>query len=170
MATHQLSILGASLVPDTTGRCWCEPYDVIATNDVWKNLVIRFKDPTSGQAHGVYGQFTVPQNYVGTAVIIPIWTSTATTGNCRWRFTYRDVGGDNTTSLDQTGNAEQVLVTDAAPGAANRRMTPSISLTSANLAAGETVTFLFERFDDTGVDTMAADAVLFDLLLQYADA
>lgn len=169
MATHQISILGANTVPDTTGRCWLETYDVVATNDVWKSLAFRFKDPSAAQAHGIYGQFVVPQNYVGTAVFKPTWTSTATSGNINWRMTYRTVGGDDTTSLDQTSNEEQLNQTDVAPGAANRRLTPSITPTSANFAAGETVEFLFERFDNSSADTMAADAILFDLLFQYAD-
>jgi len=170
MATHQLSILGAGTVPDTTGRCFIEPYTVKATNDVWAHLVLIFADPSAAQAHGVYGQFVVPQNYVGTAVVIPIWTSTATAGNCRWRFTYRAVGGDDAESLDQTTQSEQVLATDAAPSAANERNTPSMALTSANIAAGDTIEFLFERLDDTGTDTMAAAAMLHDLIFQYADA
>lgn len=170
MATHQISILTANVAPDTTGRCWFETFDVAATNDVWKHLIIRYKDPTSGQVHGIYSQFVVPQNYVTTAVLVPIWTSTATTGNCRWRFTYRTVGGNDTTSLDQTTNEEQVSFTQAAPGAALRRMAPTtFTLTSANFTAGETVEYLFERNDDTGVDTMAADALIFDLLFQYSD-
>jgi predicted carbohydrate-binding protein with CBM5 and CBM33 domain len=169
MATYQISMLGGSTVPDTTGRCWFETYDTIATNDVWKHLVIRFKNPTANQAHGIYGQFTVPQNYVGTSVIIPVWTTTATTGNHQWRITYRTVGGDDTTSLDQTSNEQQTRQADVAPGAANRRLTPSISVTAANFAAGETVEFLFERQDNASDDTCEADSVLFDLLFQYAD-
>lgn len=168
MATHQISMLGM-VQPDNTGRCWIEPYDVFATNDVWKHPVIRFKDPGSGEAHGFYSQFTVPQNYVGTAAVIPFWTSTATSGNCRWRITYRTVAGDDAASLDQSGNEQQSSVTDAAPSAAHERLTPSISPTSANFAAGETVEYLFERLDDTGTDTMAADAVLHDLVFQYSD-
>lgn len=168
MATHQISMLGM-IQPDNTGRCWIEPYDVFATNDVWKHPVIRLVNPASAEVHGFYGSFTVPQNYVGTAAVIPVWTTTATTGNARFRFTYRTVGGDDTTSLDQTGNEQQLSVTDAAPGAAHRRMTPTISPTAANFAAGETVEYLFERLDDTGVDTIAADVVIHDLLFQYVD-
>jgi len=170
MATHTISLFGASIVPDSTGRVWFETFDIAATNDVWKPLIARFKDPSSAQAHGLYGVMTVPQNYVGSPVIIPLWTSTATSGNCRWRFTYRTVGGDDTTSLDQTGNEEQVSLTDAAPTAALRRLAPTgLALTAANFTAGETVEFLLERNDDTGTDTMAADALLFDLLFQYVD-
>jgi hypothetical protein len=170
MATHQISVLGMNTIPDSTGRCWVEPYDVIATNDIWKMMVVRFKDPTTANtSHGIYGLFTVPQNYVSAPVIVPVWTSTATVGNCRWRFTYRTVGGDDTTSMDQATAEEAVRIPDAAPGAANRRLTPPIALTAANFAAGETVEYLFERQDLSSDDTMSADAVLFDLLFQYAD-
>jgi hypothetical protein len=169
MATHRLSIFG-QLSPDETGRAFHEPYSVKATNDVWHHLVAVFNDPAGGQVHGFYGTFNVPKNYVGTASLKIVWTSTATTGNCRWRFTYRAVGGDDSESLDQTSNQEQVSVTDAAPGAANRRMEASVNLTSANLAADDTVEFLIERNDDSGTDTMAAAATMHDLLIEYADA
>jgi len=48
----------------------------------------------------------------------------------------------------------------------------SISLTSGNLAAGDTVQFIFSRegADAGGGDTMAAAMRLFDLYFQYADA
>lgn len=169
MATHQISIFGA-LRPDTTGRAFFEPYDLKATNDLYRHFVAVFNDPSAGQAHGFYGRFLVPQNYVGTPRIKPVWTSTATTGNCRFRISYRTVGGDNTTSLDQTTHEEQVSVTDAAPGAAHLRLVPELTLTAANFAAGETVEFLFERLDDSGIDTMAAAALLHDLIFEYADA
>lgn len=169
MATQQVSMMGG-VVPDSTGRCWFEPFDVIATNDVWKNMVARFKDPTSGQFHGIYGVFTVPQNFVSAASVIVVWTSSATSNNCQFRLTYRAVGGDNSESLDQTSNQEQVTVTDAAPGAAFRRLTPAFTVTSGNFAAGDTVTYLLERGDTgTSVDTMAADAVVFDVLFSYSD-
>jgi hypothetical protein len=168
MATNQVSILG-NIQPDSTGRCWMEPYDVIASNDLFRGNVIRFKDPTTSQSHGFYGWFAVPPNYVTTAVIIPVWTTTVTTGNCRWRFSYRTVGGDDTTSMDQATFEEQVRIADVAPGAAHRRLTPPIALTSANFTASETVEYLFERQDLSSDDTMVGDAVLFDLIFQYSD-
>jgi predicted carbohydrate-binding protein with CBM5 and CBM33 domain len=169
MATRVISILGSNTVFDSTGRAFAEPFSVKATNDIYRNLVAIFNNPGTDEAHGFYGQFTVPQNYVGGATIIPVWTSTDTTGNARYRFSYRTVGGDDTTSLDQASHEEQVSVTDAAPTAALRRLTPSMALTAANLTAGETVEFLFERLDDSGTDTLAAATILFDLLLQYTD-
>jgi hypothetical protein len=144
-----------------------QPYSVLATNDVWDHLIFTFLDTSTKDK--LYGTFTVPQNYVGTAAVIPIWSTTATSGNALWEFGYRTVGGDDTTSLDQAGTEEAPTVTDAAPGAANRRMTPSIAPTSANFAAGETVEFYLAR-DGSGADTIAAALQLHGLVFQFADA
>lgn len=163
------SILGGAK-PDTTGRCFLAPYDNYATNDLFRHLVFVFNDPSTGQAHGIYGKFDVPDNFGSAPVIIPIWTATAITGNCRWRFSYRAIGGDDLESLDQATFQEQVSVTDVAPGAAHRRLTPSMSLTAANLAAADTIEYLLERLDDGGLDTMAAVALLHDLIFSYTAA
>jgi len=168
MATYNFSVLGMIQI-DASGRCWIEPYDLAATNDIFRHPIIRLKDPASGNQHGFYGTFWVPNNYVSSPVIVPIWTATATSGNCRMNFAYRAIGGDNTESLDQSSLQESVSVTDAAPGAAHRRMTPPISLTAGNFAAQDTIEYYFSRFDDSGVDTMAADMLLHDLIFQYAD-
>ena len=169
MATHRVSILGANTIPDTTGRAFFEPYSVKATNDIFRHLVGVLNDPAAAQAHGFYGQFPVPKNYVGTASVVVVWTSTAITGNFRSRFQYRAVGGDDAESLDQATFQETVNVTDAAPGAADRRMEASFTLTAANLAVDDSVTFLYERFDDTGTDTLAAATTIHDILFQYND-
>lgn len=170
MATHIVSCMGAGTVPDATGSCFFNTFDQTATNDVFKHLVAQFIDPTStGEQFGIYGTFEVPQNYVGTAVIIPRWTSSATTGNARFEFSYRAIGGDDTESLDQTTFQETVIVTDAAPSAAFERNTPSMALTSGNLAAGDTVEWYFTRKAD-GNDTIAAAVTLHDLGFSYADA
>lgn len=165
----RMSIMG-DVKPDTTGRCFLAPYDNYATNDLFRHLVAVFNDPSSGQAHGFYGRLDVPDNFGSAPVIIPVWTATATTGNCRWRFSYRAVGGDNAESLDQATFQEQVLLTDAAPSAAHNRLAPSLALTAGNLAAGDTIEYLFERLDDSGTDTMAAVALLHDLLFSYTAA
>ena len=166
MATHVISILGASVQPDSTGLCWLEPFDVAATNDLYRHLIIRLKDPTANQ-HGFYGSFYIPNNYVSAPAIIPVWTTTATTGTVQWRFSYRAVGGDDAESLDQSTHQQQATGSDVAPGAALRMLKPSISLTAANFAIGDLVTYLFERLNAS--DTLAADALIHDLLFQYSD-
>lgn len=160
-------------MPDSSGNCWFEPYSILATNDVWAGMVARFGSSNAAQPTtriGLTGRFTVPQNYVSGAIIIPVWTATLTSGNVVWDLDYRTVGGDNTTSLDQTGNEESISVTDAAPGAAHRRLTPSLDPTDGNFSPGETVLFTLFRDGTDAADTMAGSAILLDLLFQYADA
>jgi hypothetical protein len=175
MATHGISILGHATIPDASGKVWQEPYSLLATNDVWKHLVFRFDEDGANNAQistrvGIYGVFVVPNNYVGTAAIVPMWTSTVTSGNCVFDFDYRAISGDDTESLDQSGTQESVSVTDAAPSAAHERNTPSMSLTSANLAAGDLVEFYFVVDGTDGNDTLAGARLLHDLVFSYADA
>src|SRR3712207_6363870 len=140
MATHRLPLFSWALRPDDTGECFPAPYDIYATNDVWKRMVLVFGSSNSAQPtvrHGVHGGFAVPKNYAGGSNLIVVWTATLTTGNVVWDFDYRTTGGNDTTSLDLTGTEQALTVTDAAPGAANRRLEASISLTAANFAVDE---------------------------------
>lgn len=165
-------MLGANTVPDSSGDCWQEPYSILATNDVWGLLIYRFGLSNAAQPTtriGLRGQFTVPQNYSSAAVVIPVWTTTLTSGDVVWDLDYRAVGGDDAESLDQAGTQESVTVTDTAPSAAHERLTPSLNPTDGNFAPGDTV--LFELFRDgaDAADTMAGSAILFDLIFQYSD-
>lgn len=166
-------MLQSGVIPDSSGNIWQEPYSNLATNDVWGGLIWRFGLSNAAQPTtriGLYGFFVVPQNYVGTAAIIPVWTATGTSGNCVWDLDYRAVGGNDSESMDQSGTQESVSVTDAAPSAAHERLTPSMSPTSGNFAAGDMVEWKLFRDGTDGSDTMALSAILFDLLFQYADA
>ena len=154
-------------MPDTSGNVFFEPYNVKGTNDVWDRLVAIFNDTATRL--GLAGGFVVPKNYVGAPAIIVVWTATAITGNVVWDLDYRAVGGNDTESLDQVGTQESVTVTDAAPGAAHRRLEASMALTAANLAVDDEVEFEFFR-DGAAADTMAAAAILFSLLFEYSDA
>ena len=166
MATHRVPIITWAFVPNAAG-VFFEPYPIKATNDVWDRMVLIFNDTATRD--GGAGGFTVPKNYVGTAKIIVVWTSTAVTGNVIWDFDYRAVGGDDTESLDQAGTQESVTVTDAAPSAANERMEASMTLTAANLAVDDEVTFELFR-DGAAADTIAAAVIVFALLFEYSDA
>jgi len=79
MATHRIPILGWATRPDTSGDVFMEPATIKGTNDFFQGFVWVFND--SGNDDELYGRFTVPQNYVGTAAIIVVWTSTATSGD-----------------------------------------------------------------------------------------
>lgn len=160
-------------MPDATGECYFEPYPILATNDVWDRLIGRFGSNNAAAPTvrlGLHGGFTIPKDYVGSAVLVIVWTATLTSGDVVWDFEYRAVGGNDTTSLDQAGTQESVTVTDTAPGAANRRLEATINLTSGNFAVDNEVEFFFARDGADAADTMAGSAMLFSLIFQYARA
>lgn len=169
MATHRKTIGPAGLMPDNTGRAFLEPYTVKATNDKFGHVVLVLNDPAASQEHGAFGTFKVPKNWVANPKIGIGWSSTATTGNARFAFRYRAIGGDDAESLDQATYQESVLVTDAAPTAAHNKLEVLLNLTAANLAIDDLVEFYVTRLDDTGVDTMAAAAMIHDLFFEYTD-
>ena len=167
MATHRISMLRGDLLPDTSGNTFWEPATVKFTNDRWKYGVWIFNDTATRLE--LFGTFNVPRNYVGTALIKVVWTATAVAGNVVWDFDYRGVGGDDAESLDQTLEQEALTVTDVAPTAALRRLEASMTVTSANLAVDDTVQFLISRDGVSASDTMAAAAILHDVIFQYND-
>lgn len=164
MATHRIPILGAGTIPDDSGEVFFEPYSVKATNDVWERLVAIFND--SSTRDGLRGGFVVPKNYVGSPKLIIRWTSTATTGDVVWDYDYRAVAVGE--SLDQAGTQESATVTDTAGGSVNLLQEASITL-AANFAVDDEVTHEIFR-DGTASDTMAAAAIVFSVLFEYADA
>lgn len=172
MATHRLPILGWATNPDSSGDVYFEPADIKGTNDFFKGMVLVFNDTSNDDE--VFGRFTVPQNYVDTANLVIIWTTTATTGDVEFGFAYRAVGGNDAESLDQSSAQESLLSgnNDTAPSAANERMEYTIALTDGNFAAGDTVQFIFSRegADAGSGDTIAAAVRIYDLYFEYNDA
>lgn len=166
-ATHRIPIFGFGTVPDTGGDVFFEPYPIKATNDVWDRLVLIFNDTATRD--GVHGGFTIPKNYVGSANLIVVWTSTATSGDVEWDFDYRAVGGNDTESLDQAGTQQSVNANDTAPSAAHERMEISISLTDGNFAVDDEVEFTFFRDGTDGGDGLAAAGIVFAVFFEYSD-
>jgi putative transposon-encoded protein len=168
MAAHRIPILGANTIPDASGDVFLEPYSVKATNDLWEHLVAIFNDTAT--RIGLRGGFVVPKNYIGSAKIIVIWTSTAIAGDVEWDYDYRAIGGNDTESLDQaTPPQETVNQNDTAPSAAHERMVAELSLTDGNFAVDDFVEFeLFRDGTDAG-DTMAAAAIVHAVLFEYSD-
>ena len=71
MATRRCTILGAGVVPDTSGDCFPEPYRILATNDQWGGMTYRFGANNAAQPtvkSGIYGWFLVPEDYVNGSV------------------------------------------------------------------------------------------------------
>lgn len=172
MATHRIPIAGWNTLPDATGDAFFEPYSILATNDIFKHLILRLGANNAAQPtvkSGIYGVFSVPKNYVGTASIVIVWTATLTSGDVVFDFDYRSVAGNDAASLDQATFEESVTVTNTAPTAAHSRLEASVNLTSANLAADETIEFFFGRDGVAAADTMAGSAMIHGVYLQYSD-
>jgi hypothetical protein len=166
MATFRMDVL-PSVKPDDNNSRWINLAS-IGTNDQWDHPVYQFDDTsTKDEAHGY---FQVPKNYVGTANLIVVWSTTGTSGDVEWDFEYRAVGGNDSESLDQATAQESVNSNDTAPSAAHERMEISISLTDANFAADDTVQFRIGRDGTDSGDTIAAAVYLVALIFEYADA
>jgi hypothetical protein len=167
MSTHRLPILGHAGLPDTSGDVFQEPFAIKLTNDQYAQLIWIFQDSNSVASLG--GNFQVPQNYIDTANLVVVWTSTATSGTCTWDFDYRAIGGNDTETLDPSSDQQNATGTDTAPTTTGlKRMEFTIALTDGNFAIGDTVQFHLSR--DSVTDSMAADAVLVAAFFEYNDA
>lgn len=168
MATYDLPILGSFTRPDTNGDTFWNPAAInFGSNDRYSHMLVEFTSQSARR--GIGGAFRVPQNYVGTPVLVIEWATTATTGNVAWDIDYTAVGGDDAESLDPSTDQQTATVTDSASGTARRKMTATISLTAGNFAANDIVLFNFVRDAADAADTLAATAYLFGLYFRYAD-
>jgi hypothetical protein len=160
------------MLPDATGRAFFEPFDVKATNDLFKHAVLILNDPGASEIHGAYVNFEVPSNYVDSAAIVVIYTSTATTGTAALAFDYRSVSGSNIESLDNSSFQETTNGNAVAPGTLNWRRELSIALTDTNIVADDTLEGFLTRDGVIGgpTDDMAAALMVHDLVFEYADA
>ena len=156
--------MGHGTVPDTSGEVFFEPYTIKDTAAVIDPLVLIFNN--SGTKDGLRGSFRVPENYVGTAKLLVVWTANATSGTfiIDWSVLTRSGAEDMGAAATRTTET----VTDTKTGTAFVREEASLTLTDADYAAGDEV--LFEIFRDTINDTMAAAAIVFGIYFEYEDA
>lgn len=165
MATLKVPF-GSLLNPDTSGSVFWQPASILDSNDLYPtNEVLIFADTaTLLKSSGV---FTVPQNFVGTAKIILRYKTTVNTGNVLWTIDYRAIAAGE--SADPTTHQESLAGTaTAVPATINLLADIEFTLTSANLAAGDTVLILVNR-NGAGADTAAASLQLIEAYFQYSD-
>lgn len=166
MATRRLMI-DEGLLEDASGSVLWDSSVNYDTNDLFPHKVLAFLDTSTKLVAS--GDFEVPDDYVGSAEIEVIWRCSPTSGNVVWEVKYRTLAGDNTDSMDPSSVEETASVTDGAGGAAWRRMVATITLTSANLAAGESVLFQIARDGSSGSDTMAGTALIESIRFKYSN-
>jgi len=165
MATHRISFAGL-LVPDTSGNVFWQPASILDVNDKFPTIpVLIFKDTATLLT--AMAAFLLPQNYVGTAKILLRYKTTVTTGNVLWTVDYRAIAA--TEDGDPTTYQESLAGTaTAVPGTARQLADISFTLTSANLAAADSL-FLTIGRNGAGADTAAASLELIDAWLEYND-
>lgn len=166
MATHRLSF-GALLQPDTSGNVFWQPASILDTNDLYPtNQVLIFKDTATLLKSAA--TLLVPTNYVGTAKIVVRYKTTVTTGNVLWTLDYRAIATGE--SGDPSTHQESLAGTaTAVPATANLLADITFTLTSANIAANDTLYLSINR-DGVGADTAAASLQLVDAYFEYSDA
>ncbi len=174
MSTFRPSILANawSDPAQTTDPAFVEPLSMVATNARWPEPIWRFGSNNAAQPTvrlGLMGSFFVPKNYASGAVLVVTWTATLTTGNVVWDFEYRSVVEGSTETVDQTGQAESLTVTDAAPSTALAPQEVTIALTDGNFAIDDLVQFFLARDGVVAGDTMAGSVILLGAQFEYSD-
>jgi len=166
MATHRIPIVNGFALVGANVRF--EPAATnFGANDRYKHGVFVFPDTATKDVLG--GSFVVPQNYVGTAAIVIVHATTATSGNVLWDFDYTAVGSSETG--DPSSDQENVTSGSVAADGTARDITfTTVNLTSANLAVGDTVLFNFGRDGVNEASGIAANVYVLGLFFQYADA
>jgi len=167
VATHRRSFFN-SLTPDTSGNCWWEPSSIYLANDLYPTLmVLRYKDTSTKISAS--GSLMVPKNYVGTAKVGAVWLISVTSGNVQISCDYRSIAAAE--SFDPTTHQESVNSgAVAVPGTTLLLKETLIALTSGNLAVDDILALLLSRDGSSGNDTAAADLILVDAFLEWADA
>lgn len=159
------SVIGAAMTVD---GAFVAPYPTEATNDLWDTSVIYF--PNSGTP-GISGRFHVPVRYASQPAFKIIWTSVATTNDLAFTLIYRVVSGDDTESMDQSGQDETVYNIVEAPSASHeRKISFLVPLTPSNFSAESIVEYKLYRdvADESNEGTsMADDALIFDVEFEY---
>lgn len=170
MATRTRDIISWPSRPGSSGDVFFEPADIKGANGFFKGLVLVFND--SGNDDQYHFRFPVPDDYVDTANLLIIWTTTAIVNDWEAGIAYRAVGGNDTESLDQA-TAQRSLLTGnnfTAPSALNERMESRITLTDGDFAQNDTVQGHFSREGADAGDTLAAAIRIYDLFFEYNNA
>ena len=167
MATHDLPILGAMTGPDTSGDIFFEPAEVamtLGTAALGGLQVLTMQAPT-GSDIGVYGKFNIPQNYVGTPVLVirgALGEAANTLG-----FGLQQLSRADSEALDTALEAEDIASNGTWTGyVAEDIYEETITITpSAAFVVGDEVFFFF--FRDDSVDTQTGEFYLTGLFFRH---
>lgn len=173
MATHEISILGAMTAPDSSGKVFFQPLEVgmaLGTATLGTLLGMTIQAPAGAGDCGFYGSFVVPQNYVGTPVLVirGYVEENPGTNAIAFGISFQPALADNE-SLEQAFDTEDVTGAITTAYTAEDLLVTTITLTpAAAFVAGDVVNFFVYR-DDTD-DAQTGEFQLSNLSFRYNDA
>lgn len=171
MATIDIPILGAMTAPDDSGDAFFEPLETAMTlgTAAYGNLLCLTMAFPTGADVAVFGKFNVPQNYVGTPVLV-IRGVLGGTPAAILAFGMDHTPLADSESVDAAFSDIDLVNNSTWTGYAIEEMyEETITLTpTAAYVAGDEVLFRFYR--DESVDTTTFDFHLTGLLFRYNDA
>lgn len=157
----------------TAGAFWdlptstpAAPACVTGTNT--QKGVLDFADTSGG--FSAQNTLALPADFTGSIDVTLYWTTTATTGNCKWSVSTAFTATNAAATDDPSFNTAST-VTTAAPGTANRVQTSTITGVTATGAAASTL-FHIKVFRDgnDGSDTISATARLIGVEVTFRRA
>lgn len=171
MATHRLPIMGATVLPDSTGECFMDNINnqMALVTGLMRNLVMTFKDPSADC--GFYGTFQVPQNYVGTAkiVVVGVLDGTIAATSLAFEFSYVARADDETIEAAWDQSLAFEIASLSGSGYTDEDLFElSGTLTAGNFSAGDEVFFYLKR--DFSADDFVGDAHVTGVYFEFADA
>ncbi len=169
MANHDLPILGMTTVPDNSGDVHPFPISAILTLTNAPGNEIALVMPAAATISadtGIYGTFRIPQNYVGTPVLVIQGILDGAPGGLVLAFGIQLGARADNEAYDQALAAQNIASTT--DSRADEDIYEETIAISDTLAVGDAVNFFF--FIDDSVHTYTGRFLLTGLFLRYADA
>ena len=173
MATLEMSMLGAMTAPDASGKVFFEPLELamsLGNVDLGTLLGCTIQAPAGAGDCGFYGNFVIPQNYVGTPVVVirGYVGQDPSAAAIAFAFQFQPAIADNET-VDVAFDTEDTTGAITTAYTAEDLLVATITVTpAAAFVAGDVVNFYFKR-DDTD-DAQTGEFHLADLSFRYSDA
>lgn len=168
MATHNISILGVNLSMGTSGGVYIAPLSSqLSLTNSKDTLVIVMTDPGGGGDHGIEGKFRVPENYVGSEVLVISYILDGAVGGNAVGFGYQVLALIN----DESADAAYGTLRTAAetPGEADEDLVEeTIDISADTYVAGDEAFFSFVIDDSAHAYT--GNVLLTGLAFEYSDA
>lgn len=170
MATHDLPILGMSTKPDNSGDVYPSTLAAELTLGSAPGNELCMVLPTAATISadtGLYGKFTVPQNYVGTPVLVIEGVLDGAPASLVIAFGVQMKPLADDEAYDQALEA-QAIASASSVGQADEDVYLETITLSNTFAVGDSVPFFF--FIDDSVHTYTGLFLLTGLFFRYADA